>query len=580
MRSNLTFFTFLFATLWTITFHGQELKFMVEGIENSNIDYPKKVNDLKEARKIAQSMLSSLYQQGYLAASIDSIVHVDNEIRLLVAEGSKYKWVQLKKGNLSEEEIQNIDLSNRLFLNRPFSPKNLSALYDRVVDYFENNGYPFASVQLDSLTIDNEQQLSASLSVDRGAFYAIDSIKIMGDEKSTERYLLRHLMLKEGNPYNEKSFSSISKKISEIPFIEETQAHELQFFESGLKLLLYPKKKKTSRFDGIVGLLTDEGDGSIELTGDVDLNLVNSFNRGENIRFNWRKLKGNQQDLNINLLYPYFLNSNFGLDVNFKLFKRDTTFIDLQSRLGINYRLAPGQELRMYYSNKSSRLLSRGRFLNNQLSSIPNLGDININAFGVGYRTINFDYLFNPRQGKSINIEFSAGQKRLQKIASLEETNPSIYQDVQLKTNQFDGMLELEYFIPVKQRSTIKFGNQSASTFSENLYQNELLRIGGLKKLRGFDEESINASTYSIFTLEYRFLLDRNSYLSLFTDAAFYEQNTLNGYDSDNPVGFGAGINFETNAGVFAFNYAIGKQRGNAIQFRAAKIHFGFINFF
>ena len=580
MRSNLTFFTFLFATLWTITFHGQELKFMVEGIENSNIDYPKKVNDLKEARKIAQSMLSSLYQQGYLAASIDSIVHVDNEIRLLVAEGSKYKWVQLKKGNLSEEEIQNIDLSNRLFLNRPFSPKNLSALYDRVVDYFENNGYPFASVQLDSLTIDNEQQLSASLSVDRGAFYAIDSIKIMGDEKSTERYLLRHLMLKEGNPYNEKSFSSISKKISEIPFIEETQAHELQFFESGLKLLLYPKKKKTSRFDGIVGLLTDEGDGSIELTGDVDLNLVNSFNRGENIRFNWRKLKGNQQDLNINLLYPYFLNSNFGLDVNFKLFKRDTTFIDLQSRLGINYRLAPGQELRMYYSNKSSRLLSRGRFLNNQLSSIPNLGDININAFGVGYRTINFDYLFNPRQGKSINIEFSAGQKRLQKIASLEETNPSIYQDVQLKTNQFDGMLELEYFIPVKQRSTIKFGNQSASTFSENLYQNELLRIGGLKKLRGFDEESINASTYSIFTLEYRFLLDRNSYLSLFTDAAFYEQNTLNGYDSDNPLGFGAGINFETNAGVFAFNYAIGKQRGNAIQFRAAKIHFGFINFF
>ncbi|MBD99186.1 MAG: hypothetical protein CMO34_05020 [Verrucomicrobia bacterium] len=553
---------------------------MVEGIENSNIDYPKKVNDLKEARKIAQSMLSSLYQQGYLAASIDSIVHVDNEIRLLVAEGSKYKWVQLKKGNLSEEEIQNIDLSNRLFLNRPFSPKNLSALYDRVVDYFENNGYPFASVQLDSLTIDNEQQLSASLSVDRGAFYAIDSIKIMGDEKSTERYLLRHLMLKEGNPYNEKSFSSISKKISEIPFIEETQAHELQFFESGLKLLLYPKKKKTSRFDGIVGLLTDEGDGSIELTGDVDLNLVNSFNRGENIRFNWRKLKGNQQDLNINLLYPYFLNSNFGLDVNFKLFKRDTTFIDLQSRLGINYRLAPGQELRMYYSNKSSRLLSRGRFLNNQLSSIPNLGDININAFGVGYRTINFDYLFNPRQGKSINIEFSAGQKRLQKIASLEETNPSIYQDVQLKTNQFDGMLELEYFIPVKQRSTIKFGNQSASTFSENLYQNELLRIGGLKKLRGFDEESINASTYSIFTLEYRFLLDRNSYLSLFTDAAFYEQNTLNGYDSDNPLGFGAGINFETNAGVFAFNYAIGKQRGNAIQFRAAKIHFGFINFF
>ena len=580
MRPTLMLLLFLFATTYPASVNGQELNLVIEGIEKAEVDFPEKINGIKEAQKLAKSMLSSLYQQGYLAASIDSIVTTKNEIRLKVVEGSIYKWIQLKKGNLSNDEIQKIDLSNRLFLNRSFSPSKLSALYDRVIDYFENNGYPFASVHLDSLTIDRDKQLFASLSVNRGEFYAIDSIKIMGDAKGTENYLLRHLSLSEGDAYSEKAFTSISKRINEIPFIEEIQPHELQFFESGLKLLLYPKKKKTSRFDGIIGLLTDESDGSIEFSGDVDLNLINSFNRGENIRLNWRKLKGNQQDLNIDLTYPYFLNSNFGLDVSFKLFKRDTTFIDLQSRLGVNYRLAEGQQLRMYYSNKSSRLLSRDRFLNRQLSSIPILGDININAFGVGYGITKFDYLFNPRRGISINLEFSAGQKRLQKIALLEDTNPILYDDVQLKTTQFDGLLEMEYFIPVKQRSTIKLGNQSASTFSENLYQNELLRIGGLKKLRGFDEESINVSTYSIFTVEYRFLLDRNSYLSLFSDAAFYEQNTIDGYDSDYPLGIGAGINFETNAGIFAFNYAIGRQRGNPIQFRAAKIHFGFINFF
>ncbi|MCX6181458.1 MAG: hypothetical protein NT150_05995 [Bacteroidetes bacterium] len=48
----------------------------------------------------------------------------------------------------------------------------------------------------------------------------------------------------------------------------------------------------------------------------------------------------------------------------------------------------------------------------------------------------------------------------------------------------------------------------------------------------------------------------------------------------DHPYGFGAGFSFETKAGIFSLNYAIGKQLGNPIDFGAAKIHFGFLNQF
>ena len=112
------------------------------------------------------------------------------------------------------------------------------------------------------------------------------------------------------------------------------------------------------------------------------------------------------------------------------------------------------------------------------------------------------------------------------------------------------------------------------------IYRNELLRIGGLKILRGFDEESINTSSYSIFTLEYRFLLDRNSYFALFSDGGYYESKDVENSFSDTPLGIGAGINFETKAGIFSFNYAVGRQFDNPIEFRAAKIHFGFVNLF
>jgi hypothetical protein len=45
-------------------------------------------------------------------------------------------------------------------------------------------------------------------------------------------------------------------------------------------------------------------------------------------------------------------------------------------------------------------------------------------------------------------------------------------------------------------------------------------------------------------------------------------------------LGFGAGLNFETRAGIFAFNYALGKKNQNPIDFRAGKIHFGYISIF
>lgn len=114
---------------------------------------------------------------------------------------------------------------------------------------------------------------------------------------------------------------------------------------------------------------------------------------------------------------------------------------------------------------------------------------------------------------------------------------------------------------------------------NENLFQNEMFRIGGIHSLRGFDELSISASTFGIATAEYRFLLDQNSNIYVFYDRAYYEQAEAETFFADRPYGFGAGIAFETRAGIFSVNYALGSQQNNPILFRSAKIHFGFVNF-
>jgi len=568
-------FTFFVALLG----YSQNSSLYINGIDGLKINYKTVVKVSSESKMIGNSVLNELYKMGYLIASIDSFYIREKVHQLYISKGAEIQWAQLKKGNFAEEALESIDFAPSIFESKVFNIKQLNKLFEKVITFYENRGYPFVSIQLKDVEFTEQYQISAQLHLEKNTLYKIDSVQVLGNSQIGKAYLLNYLGLYEGDLYQEDKIVSIEDRISEIPFVTMTAKPEVQFFEEGVKIVLRLNEKKASRFDGVLGLLTNENTGRVELTGDVDLNLINGIKRGETFGLNWRKLKGNSQDLNVDIIYPYLFKTPFGVAVDFKLFKRDTTFLDLETKVGINYLLERGDFVSLFVENKTSNLLSRNSFA--EAIQIPELGDVRVNSFGLAYVRNKTNYKYNPTSGLLMNLNFSAGRKELRKIRVLEQNKPELYDSIQLRTNQFKGGVLLEYYIPLAQRSTIKIANRSASIYSERLYANELMRIGGLRTLRGFDEESISASTFSIFTLEYRFLLDQNSFFSVFSDYGLYENNTTGvEYISDTPVGVGAGVSFETKAGIFTFNYAVGSQFGNPIDVRAAKIHFGFINFF
>ena len=260
-----------------------------------------------------------------------------------------------------------------------------------------------------------------------------------------------------------------------------------------------------------------------------------------------------------------------------ELYKRDTLFLNLNRNIGVQFQMSGNNYIKAFYEARSTNLLSVSGLEN--ITSIGQLKyiDVSTNLYGLSYNLEKLDYRFNPRRGVAVLASASVGNKNIRKNPGINE---EAYEGTKLKTLQVSGQLNLDYFIPIPTRSTVKLGLQSAYLYNEQLFENELFRIGGLKTLRGFDEESIFASMYAISTLEYRFLLEQNSYLLAFVDYAYYERITSTEKVIDRPVGFGAGISFETKIGIFSLNYALGRQFENPIQFRAAKIHFGFVNRF
>jgi len=516
---------------------------------------------------------TQLASRSFLTNSIDSILVDSSNFVAYFHLGKQYKWTSLRTQTIDEGVLSKIGFRDKLYNNKPFNQKQLHNFYEKVIAFYENNGYPFASIRLDSVVVENNA-LSGLVHIEKNNLYKIDSVVIKGTATVSDQYIKNYIRIKENDLYNESTVRKMSTRIKELPFIVEVQPPKIYFNEKNAKIVMLLKKKNASRFNGILGIVPDEN-GKVRLNGDVKLNLINPFKKGEEIGFNWRAIQNNAQDLKLNLVYPFLLNSPFGLDYNFNLYKKDSTYIDIFNKIGVRYILKGNNYFSLFYHNKTSNLLTQTGFAT--LTVLPSFADISTQLYGIGVYNANLDYRLNPRKGYEIDIKGSLGNKKIRKNAQINE---QLYDGLNLNSTLYTLNSDLALYIPLRKRSVIKLRAQTGYTFNENLFDNELLRIGGLKTLRGVDEEAIFASFYSIQTLEYRFLLEQNSFLYLFTDAAYYEKNTKDNFLSDRPYSFGLGMSFETNAGIFSVSYAIGKQFDNPVQFRSAKIHFGFISFF
>ena len=246
--------------------------------------------------------------------------------------------------------------------------------------------------------------------------------------------------------------------------------------------------------------------------------------------------------------------------------------------------------LKLFWNNYKSNNLIINALQVIQTKQLPATLDISTNTFGLEFSKQKLDYRFNPRRGWTILLRGGAGTREVNKnsdILNLKDPNDanynfaSLYDTVTLKSFQYTFDSKLEYYVPFLKRAAIKLGVTSGLKFASAPFaQNEQYRIGGNKLLRGFNEEAVFATRFVVGTLEYRLLIGRNSYLYLFGDAGYVENVTRTSNNTDTPVGFGAGITFETAVGLFGVSLAVGQQQGNPFDFRNVKTHFGYVSLF
>ncbi len=550
--------------------------------------------DSAALRASLRRALDQWHRDAYLLASIDGWrVLSDSTAAAQLYLGPRFHWVALRLSEADERWLDAIRLREQPKTGAPLLPDQLLRWQQSLLERAENRGYPFAAVRLDSIRLLPEGGVSATLAVERGPFIAFAEPRLYGNVRLSPRYLARYLGLRPGAPYSYERVRQVPERLRTLLFVEPTAEPSITFSDEAACVNLFLQRKRASRFDLVIGLLPQPNDpaGRLLLTGALQMALLDALHQGERISAELERLRPETQKLDVQAAFPYLMGTPWGLDGRFLLFRRDSTWIDAQGEIGVQYFLEGADHLKFFAEGRTLSLqtVDTARVL--QTRQLPAALDMRQQAAGIEVSLQRLDYRFNPRQGWALWMRATAGFSRILPNAQIETLRDpvdttfrfaSLYDGLTQPIARYQTDARIEVFTPLGVRTTTLLRLRIGAILADRpIFTNEQYRLGGHKLMRGFDEESLFATRFAVASAEIRLLTGRNAYWAVFADAGYLENTTDRQRLFLRPRGAGAGIYLETQAGIFGISLAIGaRQWREPFEWRAPKLHLGYVNWF
>ena len=430
-------------------------------------------------------------------------------------------------------------------------PDNLPSKLQTISNAFENDGNSFSEVVLKNLSIMNDTLIKADLFIKKSTVRKIDKIIINGYTSFPKTYLKHFLRLEKNIIFNKERLDKSSDAINALPFVSEIKPPKVLFTKDSTIVYLYLKKENTNKFDGLIGFTSKEIGKGISLNGYLDLSLNNLFNSGEYFNLLWKNNGNNRQVFDLDISFPYIFNSKVSPNIALNIYKQDSSFVNTLFKFALPYSINNRSSIGLVlHSESSSNLLT---VTNSSIEDYKNT------FYGLSYNyTVPNNHPFF-RTKFNLFSEVLTGKRKST-----------------FKVNQTKFHLKTNFLWSLNFKNHIFFQNQSGLINSEKLINNELLRIGGVNSIRGFDEESILASIYSTFNIEYRYNTNNSSYLYTISDLGYVENKNL----SSQLYSLGLGYAFTSKLGFINLSYALGKSSEIPFNFNNSRFHLKIVNYF
>lgn len=586
MHMNLSFLTkVIFLTLFFIgsDAYGQKTYRIEVSLDDEMIDVQEAVDSVS-----ISTMITELQDQYTLDGYYDLMIDTSGRV-IKVDLGEQYRFGKI---NIAEEDIPLIasaGMQAYRWDDKALTGKSAKVMPRKLIRYLENHGYPRAVVRLDDVEL-IDHQLYGNLKVDRGELVTYDSLRFIMPIAINKDFISDYLSLKKGDLFSLEKVLDIKKRLRNLPYLTLETDPQLKLYNNQAEISLLIKENASNRFDFMIGVLPNTTDGvqKFNIVGEFNAELYNRLGIGEYVHASVSRYSKENQEVNIKTRFPYIKSFPFGAQGAFRLYRKSNDFLEMKSSIGFNTeQIRNSYELNFLYNTSrlievdTSRLLLRGK--------LPNQLDLSYTGIEIGYQMNNLDYRFNPISGYMMNTSIAIGRKKIIRNRTIESlSNESVdfvaaYDSISLSTIQYDGKLDMSYYLPTKTFGAAMIHLDAGIILNEEgVYTNEFYRIGGNASIRGFDELSILTDRYVIATLGYKLVLDRNSYLTLpFIDMGWASVRGADGIRYWNRmISGGLAFNFATKVGMFNIAFAMGKSTDIPLDFNNTKIHFGYTGLF
>ncbi len=510
---------------------------------------------------------------GRLEASVDHLEWQGDTLQVWYHLGPRYRWAALDLSMLPPSFRRRAPFAEGVQAGQVVSCEALAAQLDHLLDWHANHGYPFAQVWLDSLHA-RDSVLYGRLRLQAGPYITMGEVVVEGELRLQPHLLARHTGLLPGTPFSKEKIDRVRQRLEQLPYVRLLRAPWVTFYGTEARLHLALTGRPASRLDLLVGIQpTRQAEGRrIQLTGTAHSELYNALGLGEHLLMRYEQLRTRAPRLRLLAEFPWLSFLPAGAFAEFDLYKRDTQYVELSWRSGLQQPTSSGRHTwRAYVWQQSSSLLSA--------AAIDDQLDVRTTALGLSYSLDDTDYRFNPHRGWQLSVQGAAGRRRILENPKVLALAPQRYDSLPLRTYQVRLELEGARYVPLARQWVLKAGLSAAALFTDGpVVQNESWRIGGNRLLRGFDEDAFFARHYAVATLEVRLLLERNSWCYLFADGGWWQAPTT--ARPQRGIGIGAGITFATQGGILRVGMATGQTKQIPFDLANPRVHVGYVSLF
>ena len=512
----------------------------------------KKYKSYKDLILAIEDTLVLIKKQGFYDAKVNSLIRKDSfNYEVILNKNQMVEYIEISNKSAFDENI--VKILNKYTENgKLIRFKQIEYVAKEITEILSEGGYPFAKVGFTNYKLVNSTTIKLEMEIKYGSKRNIDKVIVKGYENFPKNFIKNIFKPGKSNSLDVDKALSLANKIDKTGFARNIKDPEILFTKDSSALYLYIEKIRRNTFDGFLSFDTDENSGRINIEGYAKINLINTFNGGEKINFDFRSQKNQDRSLNSDVYIPYVFGTPLNLKYGLNLIQKDSSYTSNENLIDID----------MIFGNIRSGLgLQTNKSTSEEaIENIENFKSKLINVFSEYIILDNSDQLI-PELFK-ISLRYGSGLKE----QSGDKTNFSKYS------------VELHRKFNLSSKFKLQSSITRRKINSKNLVNNELLRFGGYNSIRGYDENSIFTDGYTLLKTSLNYYLNDTIYIYTIFDLANYSNEILD-LNEDIYSG-GIGFSSRTDNGIVSISYSKGNNWGNSFNLKNAKINVIFITFF